>query len=334
VAGAFAALGGLAAAGVRAQETTRLRFQLDWRIEGPSAIVLLTQAKGYFAEEKLDVVIDAGSGSSAAVQRLAAGTHDIGFADIASLIELHANNPQAPRLQAVYLLLERTPAALFARRSSGIRTPADLVGRKLAAPVFDAGRKTFPLFAKANRLPATPANWVNVDPALRETLLARGEVDAITGFYYTSLLNLEARGLKEGDLTVFKYAEHGVQLYGNAVVASPKLIAEKPQALAAFLRALNRGIKDTVRDPRAAMRYVKEREGTVDLALEERRLRYFLDHFLATPLVRSQGLGGVDTARLRLNTVQVVDAFGLKQYPDADLLFNPAFLPALSERRL
>jgi NitT/TauT family transport system substrate-binding protein len=315
-------------------QATRVRFTLDWRVDGPGAIALLTEGKGYFKQEKLDVSIDAGAGSGAAVQRIVSGTHDIGFADISSVVEYLASNPSGDKLQAVYVLLERAPSTIFVMKKSGIDTPAGLAGRKLAAPVFDAGRKAWPLFAKANRIDPASVTWLNVDPALRETLMARGEVDGITGFFYTSLLNLEARGVKASDITYFKYADYGVNLYGNVVVASQRMIKENPQAVAAFVRALNRGIKDTVRDPKEGIRHVKQREGIIDPAVEERRLRFFLDNFLATPQVRLTGLGGVDKARLRTNIVQIVDAYGLKRYVSPEEVFNDAFLPADAERKL
>jgi NitT/TauT family transport system substrate-binding protein len=315
-----------------AQET-KVRFTLDWRFDGPSAIVMLPIARGYFKQEKLDMAVDAGAGSASAVQRIASGTHDIGFADTSALVEFLGNNPNASRIQMVYMFMERTPAAAFALKSSGITKPADLLGKRLGAPVFDAGRKLWPIFAKANQLDPAKVNWTNVDPTLRETLLVRGDLDVITGFYYTSLLNLEARGVKESDLVVLRYADHGVDLYGNAVIVSAKFAAENPQAVRGFLKALNRGIKETIADPAAAVRYLKEREATIDLALEERRLRYFLDNFVATPRAKAMGLGTVESDRLKSNVGKMTDAFGLKQSVDPSQLFNDAFLPSQAERK-
>ena len=324
----------LCANGPAFADDLKVRFTLDWRIDGPGAIVLLTQGKGYFAQEGLEVTVDAGSGSAAAVQRLASGTHDIGFADTAALVEYLSQNPAAAKIQGVYMLQEKAPAAVFALKKTGIKTPADLAGRKIGAPVFDAGRKSFPLFAKANRLDAAQVSWTNADPALRENLLVRGDVEAITGFYYTSVLNLEARGVKEDELTVFKYADHGVNLYGNTVVVAATFAAEHPEAVAKFLRALNRGIKETITDPKAAIAYVKARDPIINSAIEERRLRLFLDNFIATPTVRREGLGDVDRARLRSNIVQIVQAFGLTRFVEADQLFNSSFLPPVRERKL
>ena len=175
--GAGAALAlSLATTVVRAQETN-VKFQLDWRFEGPSAFFLLPAAKGYYKAEKLSVTVDAGNGSGNAVNRVASGTYDMGFADLAALMEFHANNPTAPNKPvAVMMVYNNTPAAVFSLKKSGIKSPADLAGKKLGAPVFDAGRRAFPIFQKANNVGAV--NWISMDPPLRETMLAKGDVDA------------------------------------------------------------------------------------------------------------------------------------------------------------
>ncbi len=143
---------GLALPAAHAQDTA-IKFQLDWRFEGPAAMFLVPAAKGYFKAEKLNVTIDAGNGSGGTVTRVASGAYDMGFADLAALMEFHANNPTAAaKPVAVMMVYNNTPAAVLALKKSGIKTPADLNGKKLGAPVFDAGRKAFPIFAKANNI--------------------------------------------------------------------------------------------------------------------------------------------------------------------------------------
>ena len=68
----------------QAQTLTPIKFQLDWRFEGPSALFLQPVAKGTFKAAGLDVAVDAGNGSGGAVQRVASGTYDMGFADLAA----------------------------------------------------------------------------------------------------------------------------------------------------------------------------------------------------------------------------------------------------------
>ena len=326
IAGAAIALTGLTAQA----QVTPIKFQLDWRFEGPSSLFLLPVAKGYFKEAGVDVTVDAGNGSGGAVTRVASGTYDMGFADLAALMEFHANNPDAPNKPvAVMMVYNNTPASVMALKKSGIKTPADLSGKKLGAPVFDAGRRAFPIFAKANNV--TGVTWTAMDPPLRETMLARGDVDAITGFTFTSLLNLEARGVKAEDVTVLQYPDYGVKLYGNAIIASPKLIKENPAAVKAFLKAFAKGMKDVIGKPGDAIETVKARDGIINVTLEKRRLELAIDTVINSADARAEGFGQVKGPRLSLMASQVSDAFNTKTRVNADAVWNGSFLPSAAE---
>lgn len=313
-----------------AQANTPIKFILDWRFEGPSALFLSPIAKGLFKDAKLDVTLDAGTGSGAAVQRVASGTYEMGFADMAALMEFHANNPDAPNKPvAVMMVYNNTPAAVLALKKSGISKPADLVGKKLGAPVFDAGRRAFPIFQKANSLGAV--TWVTMDPPLRETMLARGDVDAITGFSFTSLLNLEARGVKAADVVILPYPDYGVKMYGNAIIASPKLIKENPAAVKAFLAAFTKGAKDVIAKPEVAIQYVKNRDGIINVELEERRMKLAIDSVINSPDARAEGFGQINPGRMSLMASQVSDAFNTKSRVKADDVWNGSFLPSKAD---
>jgi len=315
---------------VLAQETP-IRFQLDWRFEGPAALFTLPAAKGYFKDEKLNVTVDAGNGSGGTITRVASGAYDMGFADMSALMEFHANNPTAPNKPvALMMVYNNTPAAVLALKKSGIKAPADLTGKKMGAPVFDGGRKAFPIFAKANNIGAV--TWTSMDPPLRETMLVRGDIDAITGFAFTSLLNLEARGVKAEDIVVLPYQNHGVKLYGNAVIASEEFLKKNPEAVRAFLRAFTRGVKDVIADPKGAIATVKARDGIINEELELRRMKLVLDSVILTPDAKAEGFGSVMAPRLSLMASQVSDAFATKERVKADVIWNGAFLPTAADR--
>jgi NitT/TauT family transport system substrate-binding protein len=315
---------------VLAQDTP-IKFQLDWRFEGPGALFLVPLAKGYFKAEKLDVVVDAGNGSGGTVTRVASGAYDMGFADMAALMEFQANNPAAPNKPvAVMMVYNNTPAAVLALKKSGIRTPQDLTGKKLGAPVFDAGRKAWPIFAKANGVGSVA--WTAMDPTLRETMLVRGDIDAITGFSFTSLLNIEARGVKADEVVVLPYPNHGVKLYGNAIIVSQQFLQKNPEAVKAFLRAFTKGTKDVIADPQAAIATLKARDGLVNEELELRRLKLALDATVLTPDARAEGFGEVRGPRLSLMASQVSDAFATKERIDTAAVWKDGFLPSAAER--
>ena len=331
----FVATGVLLSASLVQAQETKIKFQLDWRFEGPAALFLAAKAKGYFTQEKLDVTIDAGNGSGNAVNRVAAGAYEMGFADLAALMEFVANNPTAPsKPVGIMMVYNNTPAAVFSLKKSNIKQPSDLNGKKLGAPVFDAGRKAFPIFAKANGLDNSKMNWTAMDPPLRETMLARGDVDAITGFYFTSLLNLNARGIKDEDIDVMLYPNYGVKLYGNAIIASEEFMKKNPEAVKGFLRAVTRAIKDVIADPDGHIKYVKERDGIIDEALEKRRLRLAIQSAIATPDAKAEGFGDVNKPRLALMASQVADSFATKNRINPDAIWNGSFLPSAKERNI
>ena len=325
-----AALTLASAFGVAHAQTTAIKFQLDWRFEGPAALFLASSAKNYYKDAGLDVSIDAGNGSGGTVTRVASGTYDMGFADMAALMEFHANNPDAPNKPvAVMMVYNNTPAAVLALKKSGISKPADLNGKRLGAPGFDAGRKAFPIFAKANNI--SGVQWTSMDPPLRETMLVRGDIDAITGFSFTSLLNLEARGVKPADIVVLPYPAHGVKLYGNVIIASPQLIKDNPKAVTAFLSAFAKGIKEVMANPDPAIDYVKARDGIINVDLERRRLRLAIDAVVASPDARAEGFGVVNPGRLALMASQVSDAFGTKSRVDPNAVWTASLLPPAAE---
>ena len=323
------ALGAFASA-TTAFAATPIKFQLDWRFEGPAALFLQPVAKGYFKAAGLDVTVDAGSGSGGAIQRVASGSYDMGFADLAALMEFHANNPDVKdKPVAVMMVYNNTPASVMALKKSGLSKPTDLSGKKLGAPVFDAGRRGFPLFAKANKV--GDVQWTSMDPPLRETMLVRGDIDAITGFTFTSLLNLEARGVKAADVVVMPFADNGVKLYGNAIIASAKLVRENPEAVRAFLKAFSKGAKEVMANPGAAIAYVKERDGIVNTALETRRLQLAIDSVINTADAKAEGFGQVTPTRMALMASQVSDVYATKTRVNADAVWNGRFLPPVAD---
>src|SRR5262245_24911931 len=131
-----------------------LRLSLDARLEGPTAMFLVAQDRGYFREEGLEIAIDEGNTPLDPVSRVASGSHDIGFADINALIKYRDQHPNAS-IKAVFMVYNRPPYSIVSRKSRGVREPQQLEGKKLGIPANGADLGEWPLFAKLNDIDAS-----------------------------------------------------------------------------------------------------------------------------------------------------------------------------------
>lgn len=320
----------LAAPAVLAQKLTPLKFTLDFRISGQVAPFLMALAKGYYKDEGLDVSIDVGAGSVASITRVASGAYQMGFGDISSLIEFQSRAAGLPPVQAVYQYYNRAPFAIIGRKDRGITTDfKSLAGKRIAAAAVESTRRAWPMVARKARMKPDAFDWVTTDFSARDNVVVRGDVDGAT-YFHDSAVSLFQR-IKPEELSVLSYASAGVNLYGNAVLASTAFMAEQPQAVAGFVRATNRALIETLADPAAAMVYVKQREPFLIEAVELERWKITASYVAAAD-ARSDGVGAVRKLFVEQQVDEVVEVFGLKTRPSADAVYNLSFLPPKSQR--
>ncbi len=332
IAGFVAAIG-LVLSAAPASAQTSIKFTLDWKFEGPAAPFVVAIDKGYFKAEGLDVTIDTAGGSLEPLNRMASGTYDMGFGDINSLIKFRDANPGTP-IKAVFMVYNKPPFSIVGRKSRGVVMPKDLEGKKLGAPAADGAFAQWKIFTQANDIDAAKVTVENVGFPVREPMLAAGQVDAITGFSFSSYINLKDRGVPVDDITVILMADHGVNLYGNAIIVNPKFAAEKPEAVGKFLNAFLKGLKDTVRNPDSAVASVLKRNDVAKTDLELERLKMARKDNIITPEVKANGYGGIDPARFDKSIEQIALTYDFKNpKPKAADIFDASFLPPAAERK-
>jgi NitT/TauT family transport system substrate-binding protein len=314
-----------------AQKETSIRFALDWRFEGPAAPYLVAIDKGYYKAEGLNVSIDPGTGSVEGINRVASGAYDAGFADINILVK-YRDNPRNLPVKMVMMVYDTPAFSIVSLKKNGIAKPKDLEGKILGAPAGDGAWAQWPIFVQANKIDASKVKVENVGFPVREPMLAQGKVDAITGFWFSSYMNLRAQGIPGNEIVVLHMRDWGLDLYGNGIIFNPDFMRFEPKAVAGFVRATIKGIQETLRSPETAIDSVMKRNPIAKRDVELERLKLSLERNFVSPDVKKNGIGGVEQKRLERSIEQIGLTFQYTNKPKPADIFTSQFLPAKEQR--
>jgi NitT/TauT family transport system substrate-binding protein len=226
---------------VPAKADEKVKFVLDWFPAGYIGFAHVGIKEGFFKEEGLDVSIEIGRGGSDAVARVASGTDDFGAASLSSLMNAAANAPLPAK--AVLAIYSKSPDSIVARVGTGIDSIKDLEKKTLATATFSGSNQVWPVIAKNNKLNPDDVNFLKVDNNALGPMLAAGKVDAVISWVtsvplYSKLA--EASGVK---LKVIPWSDFGLSGYNWSLIASDKIIKERPEVAKKFVRAFKQSLE-------------------------------------------------------------------------------------------
>ena len=310
-----------------------IRLVLDGAFIGPDAPLLVAEDRGFYRAEALDVSIETLTATPDAIARVAAGSADIAIADINAMIRFIEQNPGAP-LKAVFIVHNKPAYAVVARKSRGIAKPKDLEGKRIGAPPGEMASALWPAFAKLNDIDAAKTKIENLAAAVREPMLAAGQIDAVTGLTFSAYVDLKERGVPLNDLVILQMADYGLPLYGDAVIVNTAFASAHRDAVKGFLRAYLKGLRETIRGPTRAVESVLKRNATAKKDIELDRLRMAIQDNIVTEEVQADGLGGIDATRFARGIDLLTQTFKPKVKIEPADLFDASFLPPAVERKL
>lgn len=315
-----------------AADPVKVRFILNWKFQGPQAWFFLADDKGYFKKAGIDIQLDQGAGSGAAVPKVASTAYDAGFGDINAITRFAAKN-KGRQPVAVYMIYNQTPFVIATPKSAKIMSPKQLEGLTLGAPANDGAFKLFPAFANIAGINANKVKWQHMKPNLRVTMLKQKKVQGVSGYQLTVLFDAMRVGMNpDKDLDFMRFADFGMDLYSNAVMVSQEMLKSHPDKVKGMVAAINKAFWEVVANPDLGIDAVMKREPLLKRASEKERLMATLKHLIISPEMKKVGMGGIDPVRLKRSIKIVANAFKLKRTPEPDEVFQAKFLPPMADR--
>jgi NitT/TauT family transport system substrate-binding protein len=298
-----------------AEAADKVTFVTDFGYNGRHAYYFVALEKGYYARQNLDVQIVRGQGSADAVKQVAAGTAQIGFADTAAVI-LGRGNDQIPT-KLVAIVYAKPPHAIYVLKESGIAKPKDLEGKKLADTAFSAVPKLFDAYAKAANIDASKVTWLVAAADTLPGMLTTGRADGIGQFTVGEPLLAKSAAPKQ--VLALSYADAGLDLYGNGIIASDSIIKSNPDLVRRFVTATVEGLKDAITSPQEAGAIMNKhhREVDADVAAGETKI---------VGTLTGQPLGVLDAGRVKKAIEIVSGAYTLKFAVTPEDIYAPGFV--------
>lgn len=311
--GAFAAVG-------FGEDLEKITFRLNWIPQGNHAVYYVAKDFGWYEDVGLKVNIQRGTGSADAVKLADVGKADIAMADASTVAVSKARGANVKIIAEVYVT---SPFTVWARKDKGIEEPSDLVGKTIGAPAGDAQRVFFPAFANAIGIDPDEVTWVNIGPGAKIQSLGSGTVDATV--HYSDQLHLYRQAVGE-DLVSFRWPEYGVNPYGKSLLASEKVIENRPEMLKKFLEASFKGYRWTIKNPEEAIeierKYAPEAEKEKFVAMLKESIK-----LMKNETVLVHGLGWIDHGQMATTVELVNKYFDVDRELTAEEMYTREFLP-------
>lgn len=295
-----AACGGGGDGGKDEASIQHVNYLTSFNTFGRDAYVYVAQEKGYFKEAGLSVDIKPGTGTVDVMKLLASGRADFGAGDFTTALITVAKE-KLP-VTTVGMVQQKSLAALIALEGNGIKEPKDLEGKTVGDQPGSTNQVTFPVYAKAAGIDESKVKFVPSAPPSLPQLLAGGKVDAIGQFVVGKpLIEKAAQGKKA---VVLPYGDYLPDLYGNAMMASSKIVKENPELVKKFTSAIFKGLEYSIAHPEETGEILRKYQPTQSAEVAAEEVREMAPYVA----VEGTAIGAVDRARVEANIKLLVEA--------------------------
>lgn len=248
---AIAAAGMLTASAASADDDMKLA--LNWLAGAPHIGFFYAQKLGYYEDAGINLTIEEGRGSGPSSQMVATGRAEVAFASVPTAMNVTSKGGNLTVISPVF---QANPYGLISLKGSGINTPEDIKGKKIAGCNGCAGVPLFNVFAGNAGIGEEEYEFVTIEGKAGPGLLERKQIDAVIEVPSQVVFPLQERGI---ETQMINFRDHGVSVLNLGLVANANNLGENPDLYKRFLDASLKGWAAAYENPTEAMESVREK---------------------------------------------------------------------------
>ncbi|MDF2985365.1 MAG: NMT1/THI5-like protein [Eubacterium sp.] len=241
-------------------ELDKITLQLKWLPQSQFMGYYVAKEKGYYKEQGIDIEILPGGSDIIPEQQVYNGVADIGVTWVSSLMKYQ---DQGWGLVEAAQIFQKSALLLVSKASAGIKTPADLKGKKVGSWFGGNEYELYALIESAGLDREKDLKLVQQDYTMDQ--LINDEIDAASAMTYNEYGLLLESGIKETDLNKLDMNENNVAMLEDCLFVNSEWLAKNEDVFVRFLKASIKGWQEACKDPEAAGNIVYNVDKSVSL---------------------------------------------------------------------
>jgi NitT/TauT family transport system substrate-binding protein len=300
-----------------AADPVQASLRLKWLPQAQFAGYFVAKAKGYYADEGINLTINPGGPNIIAENMVASGADTFGHGGgMASLLQARE---KGLGIVGIGMLFQETPYRLVALEKSGIKRLSDVKG-KTVSTWFTGPQFMVQAMLKANGV--DPKDVTIEAQANSMVPFIEGKVDMATVTVFNELLVLKRRGVTPA--TMFNPAAMGVNLANESIIVNEKTVKDDPKLVEGFLRASLKGWAYALAHQDEAVAILVKEVPTLNAAEQKESLAAIASLMTFGP-ASSKGIGYLDRQNLEFSQKFLMDYGVMKTPVDLNSAVNTTF---------
>jgi len=226
----------------RADDAVTVR--LKWFNQAQFAGFYVAQDKGFYKAAGLDVNVQPGGPDFPAIQMVTGGNEQFGVTGADQILIARSKGVPVVALAVIY---RRNPFVLFSLAKSGIKTPADFVGKNVGIKI--GGNEELIYRAVLDKAGIDKSKFTEIPVKFDITPLLSGTVDVWPGYVINEVLAAKEKGF---DVNIIAPVDYGIDLYADTLFTTEKMLKEKPDTVRKFVAATLKGWDAAIAMPEEA----------------------------------------------------------------------------------